>query len=372
MTRRNDPQVLYLHVPFCRSICYYCDFCHTVFAREKADAWLDALAEELKRREINSHLVTAYIGGGTPTALEISQLDRLLTMLDPYTQEVTEYTCEVNPESLDEEKAACMARHGISRASIGWQTSDPQLLRSTGRHHTAEDAEKAADILRKQGITNLSFDLMYSLPGQTMESLRKSVWDVLRLRPEHLSLYSLTVEENTVFGKKGVSPLDEDTEADMYEWICAELERAGYVHYEISNFARPGFESKHNTAYWEYRDFYGVSCGASGKEPGLRYDNTRSLAQYLRDPLTRTEIPLTRREEMFEAVMMGLRLKRGMSVSLFEERFACTVQQAYGKKLQALLEKGMLESGGDTLRCTDKGYPLLNDILVELMDEEGE
>ncbi len=372
MTPRNKPDVLYLHVPFCRTICSYCDFCHTVYKHEDGDAWLDALKKELALREINRSLRTVYIGGGTPSVLEEAQLERLLSMLDPYTGSVREYTIEINPETLSAAKAEILASHGIRRASIGFQTSDEKMLKKMNRRHTMADMERCVKELRDAGIDNLSFDLMYSLPDQTLADLQQSVNDALKLQPKHLSLYSLTIEENTVFAKTGAEPCDEDTEADMYRWICDTLPAYGFRQYEISNFALPGYESMHNTAYWEYEDFYGISCGASGKEKNIRYDNTRSLRSYLTDPLQREEILLSERDRMFETVMMGLRLKRGFSLSRFAETFGVPLTDAYGDKIREMIRQEMLETDGDRIRCTEKGFPVLNEILVCLMDDEGE
>lgn len=360
---------LYLHVPFCRSICSYCDFCHTVYTEKQADAWLAALRKEFEVRKPDESVRTIYIGGGTPTALSDRQLEELLSMLDPYAEHVQEYTMEANPESVTEKNAALMRKHGVGRVSMGLQTSSSALLRVIGRRHTYEDVREAVRILRHAGIDNLSLDLMYGLPGQTLEDLRKSCLDAVAIHPQHLSLYSLTVEENTVFGKTGVQPADADLEADMYDWIAEELPRYGYEKYEISNFALPGYESKHNTAYWEYRDFCGMSCGASGKENHSRYDVVRSLAAYCRNPLERTEIPLGRADEQFEMVMMSLRMVRGMCLQRYEDMFQEPFDRRFGKKAEILIRDGLLERKNGFLRATAYGLEILNTVLVELMDD---
>ncbi|MCR4950933.1 MAG: radical SAM family heme chaperone HemW [Solobacterium sp.] len=370
MNRNNrPPESLYLHVPFCRSVCAYCDFTHTVYRRENAGRWLDALTEEIRMRKIDPALKTVYIGGGTPTCLEHSQLERLLELLDPYVSGVQEYTAEINPETLDEEKAALLKAHGVNRASIGFQSHDPGLLRLMGRKHSAEDVRSCMDLLRDHGIRNISLDLMYSLPGQTMEILQESVRTALSFEPDHLSLYSLTIEENTVFGRKGYAPLDEETEADMYEWICRYLAEQGFEQYEISNFAREGKKSQHNLAYWHYDDFYGISCGASGKENGIRYDITKNLKEYLEEPGRReTVTELSERDQMMETLMMGLRLKEGISLDVFRERFGITFSEAYGEAEQSLTAKGLIECRDGSLRCTPRGYAILNSVLVEFLD----
>ena len=367
MTRRSDSGHLYVHVPFCASVCYYCDFCRVLYRENTADQWLDALAKELSLRSIGRQMKTIYIGGGTPTSLNARQLDRLLSLLDPYALEVTEYTAEVNPETMDEEKADILAGHGINRISIGYQTDNAQLLEMMNRHHSAEDVRHVMNMLRQRNIDNISLDLMYSLPRQTMEMLQKAVHTAVALNPSHLSLYSLTVEENTVFDRRQMKPLDEETEADMYEWICETLPSYGYMQYEISNFAREGKMSLHNMAYWTYSDFTGISCGASGKENHTRYDNTKSLAQYLKDPLSKEETKLSRDDEMFETVMMNLRLKEGMDLSRFQETFGISFAERYPDQTQKLMAAGLIETKEGRLRCTERGYHILNEVLSEFL-----
>ena len=363
MKTGEKPRHLYVHVPFCRSICFYCDFCRTVYTKKKADAWLGALEKELAGRQISKEQETVYIGGGTPVSLDALQLERLLILLSPYTALCTEYTVEINPECLDEEKAALLGRYGVNRASIGYQTDDPVLLKLMNRHHSPDDVEKAMKMLRNCGIENLSLDIMYSLPDQTPEGLERSVERALEMEPDHVSLYSLTIEVGTVFAKRGLKPCDEEMEADMYEWICARLPESGYVQYEISNFAKEDRMSRHNLGYWDYEDFYGVSCGASGMENGLRYDNTASLDEYLRDPFQRTEIPLSGKDMMFEFLMMGLRKKEGIRETEFERRFGMPVCEAFPGVLEEQVRNGFLTRENGYLKATGKGFAILNTVL---------
>ena len=367
MIQNSKPEYLYLHVPFCRTICSYCDFCHGVYSEELADKWLQSLSVEIQHTGINPHLKTIYVGGGTPTSLSYAQLERLLSMLDPYASQVEEYTIEVNPETLDDGKADLLKAHGIHRASVGFQSSSPALLEKMGRHHDMADMATAVQRLRHAGITDLSLDLMYSLPSQTMDDLQQSLQDALSLQPEHLSLYSLTIEPNSVFGRKGYEHLSDDMEADMYEWICRTLPSYGFHQYEISNFARGPHESMHNKAYWNYRDFYGISMGASGKQGLLRYDHTCLMNEYLKDPCARKEIPLSRKDAMFEMVMMGLRLKKGMSLSLFAETFGTSFEDVFGRPASQQIAKGLLQYDGDCIKASERGYEILNTILVEFL-----
>ncbi len=359
---------LYVHVPFCKHICFYCDFCHTVYQESLVDQWLDALEIELKEKEVNPFQKTIYIGGGTPTSLSFLQLERLLILLDPYRSVCEEYTIEVNPETMTEEKCILLQKHGINRVSIGLQSSDDEMLRKIGREHTFQNVREVVMMFQKAGIENISLDIMYSLPGSSLQMLKKTIDDAIALQPKHLSLYSLTIEPNTVFERKNIQPLDLETETDMYEYICSELPKRGYQQYEISNFCIPGYESQHNIGYWHYDDFYGISCGASGKENHERYDNVSHVAKYLKNPLETEKIPLSLNDEKFEMIMMSLRLVEGLPISLYENRFHCSFKSDYGEKVQKQVMKGLLEYEGDFLKCTKKGFEILNDILVDLMD----
>ncbi len=360
---------LYVHVPFCASVCFYCDFFRQVYRKETADAWLDALEYELHHTAVGEGLETIYIGGGTPSSLSELQFERLLSLLDPYKNDISEYTVELNPETVSEAKINTLLMHGVNRVSIGLQSHDAALLKQMNRRHSFEDVKRLVHQISACGISNISLDLMYSLPSQTMESLQESTRRAVSLNPAHLSLYSLTVEENSVFGKQGVQPLDEDTEADMYEWICSYLSKHGYDHYEISNFARDGKESLHNVRVWEYENFYGIGCGASGKDETGRYDHPGSLKQYLKDPVAKRYTVLSEAERMYETVMMGLRLSRGIRRARFQKIFGKDLTEVYPETINSLCREGMLVMNEERLYCSAQGFELLNTVLVRFMEE---
>lgn len=192
------------------------------------------------------------------------------------------------------------------------------------------------------------------------------------MNPEHLSLYSLTIAEGTVFASRNVSPCDPDTEADMYEWICRRLEEAGYQQYELSNFARKGWQSLHNLAYWHYEDFQGLGAGASGKNGSFRYDHSKNLSQYMASPASRFLIPLTREDLVFENIMMNLRLKEGMNRKEFLDHYGISVDEAYPSSLRLLKQSGLIEEDDEMIRATDHGYEILNDVLEVFLDEAEE
>lgn len=357
---------LYVHVPFCKSICFYCDFTHRIYDEEYVDKWLIELEKEIDYKSINRKLRTIYIGGGTPSCLDILEIKRLLEILKPYSAFSEEYTIEINPETLTKEKALIFKEYGINRVSLGVQTFNDSLLKLMNRHHTKEDILNCIEILHSVGIYNISCDLMYSLPNQTEEMFIKDIEALVDLKIPHISFYSLTIEENTVFYIKGYKPLNEEIEANMYEAAKDFLINNEYIQYEVSNFCLNGYESIHNKAYWDYEDFYGISIGASGKENHIRYDNTKDYNKYLYSIYLEKEIMLNKEDEMFENLMMSLRLKDGLNLYTFKQRYEITVEDAFKDKLENAIKKGYVVIENNNLKCTNRA--ILNTVLVEFMD----
>ena len=358
----NEIKHLYVHVPFCRSICYYCDFCHRIYDHELAQRWLKRLQKEM---EVSLHpgYETIYIGGGTPTALAYDEFGTLLELLKPYSGQVCEYTIEANPESLDEDKIVLMNEYGINRVSLGIQSTDAEILRSINRKHDFALIREKIASLRRYGLDNISVDLMYSLPGQTMETLQRTLDDILSLDVPHISIYSLTIEENSVFGRKGITALDEDTEADMYERIEKVLTANGYRHYEVSNYCKEGMYSRHNMAYWNYEDFIGISLAASSKIGNHRFTNTRSFERYFNEEDIREEdLYLSWKEKMFEHIMMSLRTDIGLDIADFEKRYGCRIEEEYPlgvKNPHIIIDDG---------RMYCKDLAILNTVLLDFME----
>ena len=352
---------LYIHVPFCNSICYYCDFCHVVYKDDLVDKWLNRLAKEIKDNCFDQY-ETIYIGGGTPSCLHLKQLRQLLELIKPYTDNVLEYTIEVNPESIDIDKIKLFNEYGINRVSIGIQSSNDEILKSLNRKHTYLDAINCVKLLKENGIDNISVDLMYSLPNQDMNILSDTLKDVLGLNVNHISIYSLTIEENSVFGKKNIKSLDEDIEADMYELIEKTLTENAYIHYEVSNYCIEGYQSKHNLGYWLYDDFLGLSLGASSKINNNRYTNTRSFEKYFNDTDIKEEnLILNKKDLMFENIMMSLRTIYGLNIKQFNEKYDVDFIERY----KDVLNNKYLKIVDGNLICTN--LELLNSILLEFM-----
>lgn len=355
----------YVHVPFCASICAYCDFTRWRYRPQLCARWLCRLREEASAK-LKEPLKTLYIGGGTPSALDRDQLEQLLEIFDPYRAQLEEYTMEANPESLSAEKIAIIRRHGVNRISLGVQSFDPALLQRMKRGHDAAMVSRCVRDLIEAGITNISADLIYGLPDQDMEKWKADLHQVLQLPFQHLSLYSLTVEEHSLFGVQGVKQASDELEYAMYAYAIDELKKHGFTQYEIANFAKAGARSKHNQVYWHYENFHGIGCGASGKEDWGRYDNTRSLQEYLERGPCAQEIALDAQEQMFEALMMGLRLREGISLQQFEARFHVRIEERFPTAMAQHLGKDLFIEEG-YLRVSEEGKFVLNDILVDFL-----
>lgn len=353
---------LYIHVPFCNSICSYCDFCHRVYDKKIVTKWLDTIQKEIKDK-CKDNYETIYIGGGTPTSLALDELDKLFSFIKPYADNVKEYTIEVNPESLDLDKILLFKKYGINRISMGVQSSNDELLNLMNRRHSFIDVREKIKLLKDNGLNNISIDLMYSLPNQTIDILNKTIDDFLELDIPHVSLYSLTVEENTAFGRKGYKPLDIDIEADMYELICKRLKENGYIHYEVSNFSKEAYESKHNIGYWKYDDFLGISMGSSSKVENKRWTNTFKFEDYFNDYNSKSEdIDLTQDDLEFENIMMSLRMKDGLDILEFNNKYKTNLIEKYSKGVN----NANIEISEGKLRCLN--LEILNNTLIDFME----
>lgn len=360
------PKAVYIHIPFCDHICGYCDFTRFKYGRVISDAFMLKLISQIN--ELPNNLDTIYVGGGTPTSLETDQLEGLLQALYPHLAKGGEFTFEGNPENLTQDKVMMLVKYGVNRMSLGVQTTDDDLLEKIGRHHKFYDVGKGVALLRECGIDNISLDLMYGLPNQTLESFVTSMNDVIQLKPNHVSIYALTVEPNSMFGKKGIQPVSIDVETEMF-LACIELMVAnGFDHYEISNFAKPGYKSRHNQVYWRYEDFYALGPGSSLKVNNQRKTWTRNLSQYMRENAFDEVIDLSLEDAMFEFVMMGLRMREGISFERFQSRFNLSMMEVYQEAIQEAKDAKLLAVYEDRICATDVGFVMLDDILLKFMD----
>ena len=370
---QTKPTSAYVHIPFCTQICYYCDFSKVFIKNQPVDSYLEHLIEEYHSYDIKK-LRTLYIGGGTPTALLARQLAFLLEKLTDKLDlsYLEELTIEANPGDLDQEKIAVLKDSPVNRVSLGVQTFNDRMLKQIGRSHSEKDIYENIANLKKAGFDNISIDLIYALPKQTMEDVKINVAKAIALDIPHMSLYSLILENHTVFMnrmRRGKLPLPkEDLEAEMFEYIIAELEKAGFEHYEISNFSKPGFESRHNLMYWDNAEYYGIGAGASGYVDGIRYKNHGPIRHYLQtveagNARVQEEV-LTLNEKMEEEMFLGLRKKSGVSKKRFEEKFGLSFEDQYGAVVSELTEQGLLVPDRDIVRMTKQGL-FLGDTVAE-------
>lgn len=361
----SKPTALYIHIPFCDYICGYCDFTRFGYVSDIADRYLMRLADDLKRVD---KVDTIYIGGGTPTSLSLGQLKFLFESIKHLIKDATEITIEANPESIIDEKIDLLLKYGINRVSLGVQSSDDAMLKSLGREHDFNQVLVAIERLRNRGINNISCDFMYGLPHQTLENVKEDLSKILSIHPVHLSLYALTIEPHSAFGRQKIKPAPVELETEMYLYIVKTLKEHGFIHYEISNFCQPNHDSKHNQVYWSYGDFYGIGIGASGKENHQRYTVTTNLNTYLNRKNEYYEVvELNLEDEMMETMMMGLRTQWGVNKQLFTERYNTSIEAVYYEALKPFFEQGLLVDNENYVYATEKGRLILNDILVEIV-----
>ena len=366
----------YLHIPFCEHICHYCDFNKVFLKGQPVDEYLKALDQEI-RMTVNQfpsgNLETIFVGGGTPTSLNEQQLYRFCDSINRNLpkSETMEFTFEANPGDLTKEKLEILKDAGVNRLSLGVQTFNEELLKKIGRVHKAKDVYQTIDNAKKIGFENISIDLIFSLPTQTIRDFKESLTEAFSLDITHYSAYSLIIEPKTVFYnllKKGKLPSPgEDVEAAMYELLMEEMEKHGFSQYEISNFSKPGFESRHNLTYWNNESYYGFGAGAHSYLNGVRRSNTGPLKRYM-DQIISGELPVidehqtTKVEQMEEEMFLGLRKTRGVSVPHFMEKFAVDPQQLFEQEIAELTNKQWLEVEKNHIFLTKKGRLLGNEV----------
>lgn len=370
---------LYIHLPFCVKKCLYCDFCSFPAVSEaERGRYVSSLCREMREAApaLSGYSVdTVFLGGGTPSLLSAEEyLSISNTIFENYRiAENLEFTSEANPATLDEGKLAAMREAGVNRLSIGMQSAVDSELAALGRVHTAADAVQAVTLARLAGFANINLDLMFGIPNQTEESFARSLEAALSLAPEHLSVYSLQVEEGTPFYERRASlPLpSEEAEAEMASTLYRLMRESGYRRYEISNFARDGYECRHNLRYWRLADYRGFGISAHSLIGNRRFFNRESLADYIADPLSLEEEEelLTPTAREYEYVMLSLRTARGISDAEFSEHFGVSFSDKYEKKIAPFLAGGLIERDGDRIFLSEAGMAVSNGILSEILDE---
>ena len=378
---------IYIHIPFCVRKCLYCDFLSAPASDETKEQYVQALCREIREERksyVNYKIETIFLGGGTPSLLSGEQLDRILgTVFDAYqVADDCEISMEVNPGTVTKEKLKAYKRAGVNRLSIGMQSAVEEELQSLGRIHSSEDAFDTYELAIKTGFNNINIDLMSAIPGQTIESWKESLKRILDLEPApaHVSAYSLIIEEGTPFFEKTPTLPDEDTEREMYKITNDILSEAGYLRYEISNYAKPGFACRHNCTYWERGSYAGFGIGAASLVEQVRFSNTRNLKDYLGKYLKNATVAikenrqeLSVEEQMEEFMFLGLRMMRGVSAGKFSDLFGKTIEQVYPGIVEKYCRQGLLQkipeqgSGEVRIALTERGIDVSNVIMADFL-----
>lgn len=378
---RNKKLGIYIHIPFCARKCYYCDFLSAPETRETKERYLSLLDREMQLyKEIVSarEADTLFIGGGTPSFLETDLTDKLLCSVKKWipSENLKEFTIECNPNSVTEEKLNLYKEAGVTRISLGMQSACDEELKKLGRLHSVKEFEKTYELVRKHGFERVNIDVMAAIPGQTIESYKHTLEYVVGLSPEHISSYSLIIEEGTPFYEKYREnpPVDEDTDRQMYDLTKEILGRHGYHRYEISNYAKEGQECIHNLKYWQGGDYLGLGLGAASCMEHERWSNVRGLTDYEdriccgQKPVEYTE-ELGEEEQKAEFMFLGLRCMEGVSAERFEKKFHQSVEERYGKVLHKYENMGLMRFMNGNWQLTEQGIDVSNHIFADFLPE---
>ncbi len=362
----QESKSVYIHIPFCKSICTYCDFCKVLYNQKWVVDYLKMLKKEIEERYMGEDIKTIYIGGGTPSALSLKEIEYVLALTNLFNKKnLEEFTFECNIEDINEDLLKLLKKFNVTRLSIGIESFDEDNLLLMHRSNTYSDTEKKIELIRGYGFNNINLDLIYALPNEKMKTLKNDLKLFLKLNPEHISTYSLMIEDNTFLGYKKINSIPDEIDADMYEYIKKVLKKYGYNHYEVSNFARPGFESKHNLVYWKNEEYYGFGCGASGYISGVRYDNTRSLTTYLKGEFNSSDSILSKEDIMEYELILGFRLTKGINLKEFYQKYGVNMQDVF--PIKPLIKNNDLEYTDGYVRISEDKLYIMNEILVKLV-----
>ena len=355
-------KAVYVHIPFCNNICSYCDFAKIYYNKKWINNYLDSLEKEIDLRYQDELIETIYIGGGTPSSLELEELEKLFKILKKIKTSYQEFTIEVNLDSLTKEKINLFKKYNINRVSIGIESFDQKNLTFLNRKLVNLDL---INYLKEVGITNINVDLIYALPNESLKTLEQDLNKLLELDVPHISTYSLIIEPNTMISN--MNPINEELDFKMYELICKKLEN--YNHYEISNFAKAGYEAKHNLTYWKNEQYYGFGMGASGYIGNIRYTNTRSITEYIAGFKEIEHDIVTLKTNMENEIILGLRLLNGVSISNFNNKFHKDLFKVF--KIKELIEDKKLLIENDYLKINPKYVYTSNNILINFIGDEN-
>ncbi|MCR5483303.1 MAG: radical SAM family heme chaperone HemW [Bacilli bacterium] len=358
---------VYIHIPFCSHICSYCDFTKLLHLEPFVDDYLENLQQEILDNYDGERLKTLYIGGGTPSCLTRKERIKLFQILEIFIKDSDcEYTIECNPRDITEEFLDDIVAAGVNRISIGVESFDEENLKILERKADFKDLEKKIELIKNRGIDNINIDLMYALPNESLKVLKEDLKKFIKLKVAHISTYSLMIEDHTKLGNSKIDYVPTELDAKMFDTICAKLKKNGFIHYEVSNFALPGFESKHNLNYWDNGEYYGFGLGASGFKAGFRYTNTRNLREYNEGNYRKENELMSYKDMMDNELMLGFRKLKGINVDEFYEKYGENIQDVFPKINDYLKSGDLIYKKGYLSIPEDKIY-VMNEILVNIL-----
>ena len=356
---------IYIHIPFCTTICTYCDFCKIYYNKKYIDNYLGSLKKEIEARYKHEKVKTIFIGGGTPTSLSEEELTKLLEITRVFdTEEDLEFTIESNIESLTEDKLKIMKKYGVNRLSIGMQSFNEDIIKVLGRMHTKEEVFNKIKIIKKY-FDNINIDLIYAVTSD-INIVKEDIDTFLKLEVPHVSAYSLIIEDRTILKINNYQSIDEDTDYQMYKYIEETLEKNGYIHYEVSNYAKEGYESKHNLTYWNNEEYYGFGLSSTSYLNNKRRTNTRNITKYLNGAYLDEETYEDKEMRMENEIMLGLRKLSGLNLDTFKKKYHIELEETYD--ISSLLEDGYLVKENNNLKINKEYIYISNEILLKIFD----
>ena len=354
----------YIHIPFCNSICSYCDFCKLLYNKNFVKKYLDTLEKEITNNYKNEILDTIYVGGGTPSSLSVSELNKLFSIIKIFKlSKDYEFTFEVNIEDITEEKLEILKENKINRLSIGIESFNDKYLKYLGRNYTSDIINEKVELAKKY-FDNINVDLMYALKNESLDDLEEDIDKILKLDIKHISCYSLIIEKNTKLYIDNTKYISDDFDSDMYNLIDKKLENK-YHRYEVSNYSITSYESRHNLTYWKNNEYYGFGLGAAGYIDNIRYINTRNLSKYISGSYEREEEVLTKEDKIKYEFILGLRLTSGINKDNFNKKYGININEI--EIIKELINKGLLIDDKINIYVPKKYFYVLNDILVNFV-----
>lgn len=356
---------VYIHVPFCSSICSYCDFCKVLYNQEFVNKYLVSLEKEINEKYKGEEINTLYIGGGTPSALSLDELGKLFNIFKIFKLNNTyEFTVEMNLSDISREKLEFFKSKKVNRLSIGVQSVNPRFFDFLNRKSDKKVVIDKINLV-KEYFDNFNIDLMYAFPNETLEEVLDDLSFIISLNPTHISIYSLIIEPHTIINYKKIKPIDEEVESEMYYNIIEVLKKNNYIHYEISNFSKRGYESIHNLTYWNNERYYGFGPGASGYINNIRYTNTRNLTKYFNREYIQEESMISNNIDMENELIFGLRKVKGINKNTFYNKFNRNIYDVFD--IDSLINKQLLIDNGEYIYIPEDKLYVSNSILINFI-----